>query len=139
MARDIRLTQRAVGTYSKTDYINSESARAKLERSICASQDLAEGHILTESDFALLSPGTGIPTLEKIVFLVLNLYIILPCMSKSCFLMFLRLTVMPSFTALFSDCDGVLLMVSVFIRLLESHVLFLCMTPMVFISFNLWV
>tara|TARA_B100000674_G_scaffold39763_2_gene27706 strand:+ start:16990 stop:18045 length:1056 start_codon:yes stop_codon:yes gene_type:complete len=65
MARDIRLTQKAVGTYSKTDYINSESARAKLERSICASQDLFEGHILTESDFALLSPGTGIPYTRK--------------------------------------------------------------------------
>jgi len=61
MLRDTRIVEESLGIYSKSDYSSSESARKKLQRSLCASKDLPEGTILSTEDLALISPGTGVP------------------------------------------------------------------------------
>jgi sialic acid synthase len=42
-----------------------KSARIKLERSIACIKDLKAGHVITESDLHLLSPGDGLKWDEK--------------------------------------------------------------------------
>lgn len=60
MVRDIRLLEKSFG--KKDIYIEPgvESARLKLERSIATKHSLSKGHILSEEDFHMLSPGDGV-------------------------------------------------------------------------------
>lgn len=65
MVRDIRITERWLG--KKELYIEPavESAKIKLERSIATRKALKAGHIITESDLHLLSPGDGFKWIQK--------------------------------------------------------------------------
>ena len=59
MVRDIRLADRWMG---KEDmYIDKcvATSRVKLERSIASNKDLEPGHIISEEDLHMLSPGDG--------------------------------------------------------------------------------
>lgn len=65
MVRDIRLAERWLG---KDDlYVDPavESARLKLERSIATRRELPAGHIITEDDIHLLSPGDGFRWVQR--------------------------------------------------------------------------
>ena len=65
MVRDIRIAERWMG---KEDFFIEPSvagARIKLERSVAAKKDLAPGHIITEQDLHLLSPGDGIKWADR--------------------------------------------------------------------------
>lgn len=66
MARDIRLTERSLGTFSKTSRNKfTDDAAKKLERSLCAATHLPSGHVLKSEDFILLSPGNGVKSANK--------------------------------------------------------------------------
>ena len=65
MVRDIRLAERWLG---KEDlYIDPAvaSAKVKLERSIATNKPLPAGHIITEDDIHLLSPGDGFKWVDR--------------------------------------------------------------------------
>lgn len=65
MVRDIRITERWLG---KEDlYIEPAvaSAKVKLERSIATRHALKAGHVITEEDLHLLSPGDGFKWVQK--------------------------------------------------------------------------
>jgi len=60
MVRDIRLTEMSIG---KKDMFIDQcviDAKQKLERSIASKKMIKKGHIITENDIYLLSPGTGL-------------------------------------------------------------------------------
>ena len=59
MVRDIRITEKWLG--SKSLYIDKsvESAKVKLERSIATNKDLHVGDVITKEDLHMLSPGDG--------------------------------------------------------------------------------
>lgn len=65
MVRDIRVTERWLG--SEDLYIEPAvaAARTKLERSIATRRDLKPGDVITEADIHLLSPGDGFKWAEK--------------------------------------------------------------------------
>lgn len=65
MVRDIRLAERWLGTEDL--YIDPAvaSAKVKLERSIATKKALPAGHIITEEDIHLLSPGDGFKWAER--------------------------------------------------------------------------
>ncbi|MDR0988994.1 MAG: N-acetylneuraminate synthase family protein [Prevotellaceae bacterium] len=61
MIRDIRIAERWMqGDEALTIEAATDEARRKLERSIAAKHELAVGHVITEEDLCLLSPGDGI-------------------------------------------------------------------------------
>lgn len=65
MVRDIRILEMSMG---KNDLFISDSvskAKEKLERSICSKRKLLKGHVITEADIHLLSPGDGFKWAEK--------------------------------------------------------------------------
>lgn len=59
MVRDIRMVERWLGV--EDIYIDNsvESSKIKLERSIASNKALCVGHIITEDDIHMLSPGDG--------------------------------------------------------------------------------
>ncbi|MAK36228.1 MAG: shikimate dehydrogenase [Flavobacteriaceae bacterium] len=59
MVRDIRNLELSFGTEEIKMEAATKEAREKLERSIATLKSLPEGHILTEEDVHLLSPGDG--------------------------------------------------------------------------------
>ena len=59
MLRDIRQAENSIGHYQKDEKCISKAAKVKLERSLCAKDDLLKGRILTEDDFGVISPGSG--------------------------------------------------------------------------------
>ncbi|MDX1461542.1 MAG: SAF domain-containing protein, partial [Marinirhabdus sp.] len=59
MVLDIRNLELSFGTEENKMEDASKEAREKLERSIATIKPLSEGHILTENDIHLLSPGDG--------------------------------------------------------------------------------
>lgn len=65
MVRDIRLLDMSMGVEDIFIAEGVESAKVKLERSIASIKDLPAGHIVTESDIHLLSPGDGFKWIEK--------------------------------------------------------------------------
>lgn len=65
MVRDIRNLEDAMGKEEIFISPAVSQSRQKLERSLAAIRDLQEGHILTEEDFHLLSPGDGFSFAEK--------------------------------------------------------------------------
>ncbi len=59
MVRDIRNLEMSIGVEDVFIAESVKGAKEKLERSIATIKNLASGHILTEKDFHLLSPGDG--------------------------------------------------------------------------------
>jgi sialic acid synthase len=65
MMRDIRNLELSFGKEEIFIEDSVKSARSKLERSIATIKSLEEGHILTDEDIHLLSPGDGFKWAEK--------------------------------------------------------------------------
>lgn len=65
MVRDIRNLELSMGTEDIFIADSVQSARVKLERSIATLKDLKKGHIISESDLHLLSPGDGLKWDER--------------------------------------------------------------------------
>ncbi len=65
MIRDIRIAERWLGKEELSIDPNVEQAKVKLERSIASNRELPVGHIITEDDLHLLSPGDGFKWAEK--------------------------------------------------------------------------
>ena len=64
MVRDLRRLRLALGDGKKVMYKSEAAPITKMGKSIVASRDLPKGHVLTEHDLALKSPGGGIPPYE---------------------------------------------------------------------------
>ena len=65
MIRDIRLMELSLGEDDIFIEPAVKKAKNKLERSIAVKRTLAKGHIISEDDIHLLSPGTGFRWTEK--------------------------------------------------------------------------
>ncbi|CAL2081345.1 N-acetylneuraminate synthase family protein [Tenacibaculum sp. 190524A02b] len=65
MVRDIRNLEMSIGEEKITVEDSVKKARIKLERSIASNKKLNKGHIISESDIHLLSPGDGVKWIDK--------------------------------------------------------------------------
>lgn len=59
MIRDIRMTERWLGTEDLYIDQSVKSAKIKLERSIASLHELKKGDIISKNDLHMLSPGDG--------------------------------------------------------------------------------
>ncbi len=65
MVRDIRITERWLGREDLYIEPSVAEARVKLERSLATRRALEAGHVLTEEDLHMLSPGNGFKWAER--------------------------------------------------------------------------
>lgn len=65
MVRDIRITERWLGTEALYIDQSVAGAKVKLERSIATNRPIKAGEIILESDIHMLSPGDGYKWVEK--------------------------------------------------------------------------
>lgn len=65
MVRDIRVFEMSLGKEEIFIEPSVMSSRVKLERSIATNKDLKKGHVITENDIHMLSPGDGFRWAEK--------------------------------------------------------------------------
>ncbi|WP_315355475.1 N-acetylneuraminate synthase family protein [Segatella oulorum] len=65
MVRDIRLAEHWMGTEDLYIDRSVTASKVKLERSIASNKDLEVGHIITEDDIHMLSPGDGFKWAER--------------------------------------------------------------------------
>lgn len=65
MVRDIRIAERWLGEESLYIEPAVAASKVKLERSIATNKPLKAGHVVTEADIHLLSPGDGFKWVEK--------------------------------------------------------------------------
>jgi len=65
MVRDIRLVEHWLGTEDLYIDRSVAASKVKLERSIASNKDLKVGHIITENDIHMLSPGDGFKWSER--------------------------------------------------------------------------
>ena len=65
MVRDIRLVEHWLGTEDLYIDRSVAASKVKLERSIASNKDLIVGHIITENDIHMLSPGDGFKWSER--------------------------------------------------------------------------
>ena len=65
MIRDIRLAEHWLGVEDLFIDKHVENAKLKLERSIATNKLLSKGHVITEDDIHLLSPGNGLKWRDK--------------------------------------------------------------------------
>lgn len=65
MVRDIRLVEHWLGTEDLYIDRSVAASKVKLERSIASNKDLKVGHIVTENDIHMLSPGDGFKWSER--------------------------------------------------------------------------
>jgi sialic acid synthase SpsE len=65
MVRDIRLFEMSLGREELFVEPAVEAARIKLERSVATKSDLPKGHVITEADLHLLSPGDGVKWADR--------------------------------------------------------------------------
>lgn len=65
MVRDIRITERWLGREDLYIEPSVAEARVKLERSLATLRALEAGHVLTEEDLHMLSPGNGFKWAER--------------------------------------------------------------------------
>lgn len=65
MVRDIRVLEQCFGIPDLFIDPSVSDARYKLERSIASTHNLPVGHIITESDLQMLSPGDGYKWIER--------------------------------------------------------------------------
>jgi N-acetylneuraminate synthase/sialic acid synthase len=64
MIRDLRRTRVAVGDGIKHMYSSETDAMLKMGKKLVAAHDLPAGHVLTNQDIAIKSPGDGLPPYE---------------------------------------------------------------------------
>ncbi|MEW6083520.1 MAG: N-acetylneuraminate synthase family protein [Chloroflexota bacterium] len=64
LVRDLRRVREALGDGIKRVYPNEVAPISKMSKKLVASRDLPTGHILTEADIAVKSPGDGLPPYE---------------------------------------------------------------------------
>lgn len=64
MVRDLRRLKLALGDGKKIIYANEKAPITKMGKSLVAKRDLPQGHVLTDDDIAMKSPGGGIPPYE---------------------------------------------------------------------------
>ena len=69
MVRDIRLAEHWMGTEDLYIDRSVAASKVKLERSIASNKDLEVGHIITEDDIHMLSPGDGFKWSERTQFI----------------------------------------------------------------------
>jgi sialic acid synthase SpsE len=65
MVRDIRMLELSLGVEDLFVCKDISETRKKLERSVATRRDLLRGHIITELDIHLLSPGDGVSWIER--------------------------------------------------------------------------
>ena len=65
MVRDIRILDNSKGIKEMFIVPDTASAKMKLERSIATKNILSKGHVITEKDIHLLSPGDGFKWVDK--------------------------------------------------------------------------
>jgi sialic acid synthase SpsE len=65
MVRDIRNMEIALGEKNKTLSEAVKPYKEKLERSLCSNKQIKKGHVLTEEDLIMLSPGGGLSWEDK--------------------------------------------------------------------------
>lgn len=65
MVRDIRITERWLGTEELYIDKSVSAAKVKLERSIASKRTITAGEVITENDIHMLSPGDGFKWSEK--------------------------------------------------------------------------
>src|SRR5690606_25756817 len=65
MMRDIRNLEKSFGEEGIFIEDSVKAAREKLERSVASIRPLAKGHIITEEDIHLLSPGDGFKWMQR--------------------------------------------------------------------------
>lgn len=64
MVRDLKRLKLALGDGKKITYASEKAPITKMGKSLVASRNLTKGHILTEDDIAMKSPGGGMPPYE---------------------------------------------------------------------------
>jgi N-acetylneuraminate synthase/sialic acid synthase len=74
MVRDLVRTHVALGDGTKTVHPSEVAPAVKMGKKLVAARDLPSGHVLTEEDVALKSPGDGLPPyeLERVIGSVLR-------------------------------------------------------------------
>ncbi len=65
MVRDIRITEKWLGTEELYIDKSVASSKVKLERSIATKRDMKAGDIISENDIHMLSPGDGFKWIQK--------------------------------------------------------------------------
>lgn len=64
MVRDLRRLKLALGDGKKVPYASEKGPIAKMGKSLVAKRDLPQGHVLTDDDIVMKSPGGGLPPYE---------------------------------------------------------------------------
>ena len=64
MVRDLKRLKLALGDGKKVMYASEKAPIAKMGKSLVATRDLPQGHVLTDGDIAMKSPGGGMPPYE---------------------------------------------------------------------------
>jgi N-acetylneuraminate synthase/sialic acid synthase len=64
LVRDLDRTYKAMGDGQKKVYESERAPIIKMGKSLVVAQDLPAGHVLTEADVVMKSPGSGIPPYE---------------------------------------------------------------------------
>jgi len=59
MVHNLRAVEFSLGDYKIERNPSVEEAKTKLERSLAVNKNLPKGHVLTESDIHMISPGNG--------------------------------------------------------------------------------
>ena len=70
IVRDIRITERLLGSFEKRVTASEKETRKKLRRSIVANRNIKAGVIIAKNDIAVKRPGTGLP--PKYYFLLMG-------------------------------------------------------------------
>ena len=61
MTRDLERARQSLGDGQKVVYASEEAPVVKMGKKLVAARDLPAGHVVTEADIAIKSPGDGIP------------------------------------------------------------------------------
>lgn len=64
MVRDLRRLKLALGDGKKITYASEKAPITKMGKSLVAKRELPQGHVLTDDDIAMKSPGGGVPPYE---------------------------------------------------------------------------
>lgn len=64
MVRDLQRTRVALGNGEKKIYMSERGALMKMGKKLVAAHDLPAGHVLSDRDIAMKSPGDGLPPYE---------------------------------------------------------------------------
>lgn len=64
MVRDLKRLKHALGDGNKIMFSSEQAPITKMGKSMVAKRDLPQGHVLTDEDIAMKSPGGGLPPYE---------------------------------------------------------------------------